>query len=48
MKEMGVVLVVVGLLSLPHGGLSRVRRLPVGPILGWIALLGGVVLLARR
>ena len=49
MKEMGVVLVVAGLLSLPHGGISLIRRyLPFPPILGWLVLVGGVVLLARR
>lgn len=66
MKAIGVVLVVVGLLSMLYGGISWVRRdtvvdagpieitrdkreyLPFPPILGLIALAGGVVLLARR
>jgi hypothetical protein len=48
MKEMGVVLVVVGLQSLLFGGISRIRNLSFPPALGWIALVGGIVLLARR
>ena len=66
MKAVGVVLVVVGLLSLLYGGISWIRRdtvldagpieisrgkrdyLSFPPILGWLALVGGVVLLARH
>lgn len=66
MKAIGVVLVVVGLLSMLYGGISWVRSetivdagpieisrdkreyLPFPPIVGLIALVGGVVLLARR
>jgi hypothetical protein len=66
MKAMGVVLVVMGLLSLLYGGISWIRKdtvvdagpieistdkreyLSFPPILGWLALVGGVVLLARR
>ena len=66
MKAMGVVLVVIGLLSLLYGGISWIQKdtvvdagsieisrdkreyLSFPPILGWLALVGGVVLLARR
>ena len=66
MKAVGVVLVVIGMLSLLYGGLSWIRKdkildagpvqitkekreyLPFPPVLGVIALVGGVVLLARR
>jgi hypothetical protein len=66
MKAVGVVLVVVGLLSLLYGGISRLRKdtlvdagpievsrsrreyLPFPPFIGWVALVGGVMLLARR
>jgi hypothetical protein len=66
MKATGVVLVVIGLLSLLYGGISWIRKdtvvdtgsveisrdkreyLSFPPILGWLALVGGVVLLARR
>jgi hypothetical protein len=66
MKAVGVVLVVVGLLSLLYGGISSIRKdtvvdagpieisrnqreyLPFPPVIGWITLVGGVVLLARR
>ena len=64
MKAIGVVLVVVGLLSLLYGGISWIRKdtvvdagpveisrdkreyLSFPPIVGWLALVGGVVLLA--
>ena len=66
MKAMGVVLVVIGLLSLLYGGISWIRQdaavdagpieisrdkresLSFPPIVGWLVLVGGVVLLARR
>ena len=66
MKAIGVLLVVMGLLSLLYGGISWIRKdtvveagpieisrdkreyLSFPPILGWLALVGGVVLLARR
>jgi uncharacterized membrane protein YidH (DUF202 family) len=65
MKEMGVVLVIVGLLSLLYGGIAWIRKdtvvdtasievsrnereyLSFPPMVGWLALVGGLVLLAR-
>ena len=65
MKEIGVVLVIVGLLSLLYGGITWIRKDTVAdtgsiqasrnerkdlwfpPMVGWLALVGGLVLLAR-
>ena len=48
MKALGLLLVVVGLLSLHYGGISWIRRISFPTVIGWLALVGGVVLLASR